>query len=307
MTFKNAKIVSVQTDPNIYHRYNPGNNDRGSQKFVMSRSSLMEFNHCPSRWVKGYGKETTDSLSYGNMLDAYILDNSKFADQFVTQPETYTNDKDEVKAWSGNAKACKEWNAAQIAAGKSVISSDQMEMCIRAKEVMYQDEVIKGFLDHSDFQVMIIAEWHDKGTGLIVPLKCLIDIAPRSESYFKHYLGDLKTCRTAAVDQWPREVFKWGYHIQGAFYLDMYEAATGEARNGFNHILQESYEPFEVGKRMLDEDFIELGRDKYEQAMVKYCECLKSGKFGGYDAYSLTRFEGFTSVGPLPYMITSQV
>lgn len=306
MTIKNATIEGVQIDPQFYHSYNPGDNERGSKDFVMSRSSLMEFNHCPHRWVKGYGKAETDSLSYGNMLDAFILDNAKFASQFAMQPETYINDKDEQKAWSGNSKVCKEWKAGQIAAGKDIISSDQMAMVIRAKEVMYQDEVIKGILETSDFQVMILAEWHDKETGLVIPVKCLIDIVPRKDSQFHMYIADLKSCRTAAPGQWAREVYNWGYHVQAAFYMDMHEAATGEVRNGFAHILQESYEPFEVGKRMLSEEFVELGRDKYEEAMKKYCHCLKSGVFGGYDSYTHTVFDGLTCTDPEAWMISKQ-
>lgn len=306
MTIKNASIESVQTDPAYYHQYNPGDNERGSKNFVISRSSLMEFNRCPNRWVKGYGKAKTDSLSYGNMLDAFILDNSKFASQFVVKPDTYVNSKGKDSSWTRKSKDCASWEDNQIAGGKNIISSAEMAMVIRAKEVMYQDEVIKAVLESSDFQVMIVAEWHCKETGLVIPLKCLIDIAPRKDSHFHMYLADLKSCRTAAPGQWAREVYNWGYHVQAAFYMDMYEAATGEVRNVFAHVLQESFEPFEVGRRMLSEEFVEEGRDKYVNAMSKYCHCLKTGKFLGYDSYTQTVFDGWTCTDPEAWMISKQ-
>jgi len=303
MTIQNAKIVGTQVMPEYYHQYNPDGDGRGEINYVMSRSDLMEFNHCPHRWAMGYHKSKTEALSYGNMLDAFVLDRDRFDEAFIVRPDTYENDKGEIKKWNNNSNTCKKWNAETLKSGMGIISEADLKICKDAENSLLADEVIKGILDTSDFQVMITAEWHDKPTGLKIPLKCLIDIVPRKDSYFHRYLADLKTCRTACVGQWAREVYNWGYHVQGAFYLDMHEAATGEVRNGFAHILQESYEPYEVGRRLIDEDFIELGRDKYFAALEKYCECMKSGKFGGYDDYSMVQFDGFTSVGPESWMI----
>jgi len=306
MTIKNASIEGVQTDPEFYHNYNPGASHRGSKDYVMSRSDLMEFNHCPHRWVGGYHKKKTDALGYGAMIDAFVLDYDRFEIKFVARPNKYLNDKDEEKKWNNNSNTCKAWNAVQAKSGKTVISTSDFDVCMDAQKALLDDEIINSFLESSDYQVMIVAEWHDEKTGLVIPLKCLIDIVPKKDSQFKHYLGDLKTCRTACLGQWAREVFNYGYHIQGAFYLDMYESATGEVRNCFAHVLQESYEPFEVGRRGLDEEFIELGAQKYTEAIEKYCECLKSKTFGGYDDYSLLSFDGFTSTGPEAWMITKQ-
>jgi len=298
MTIQNGTIISTQTDTNIYHKVS--DIARGNIEYVMSRSDLMEFDKCPHRWVQGYSKTRTDSMSYGNLLDAYLLESGRFDDQFAIAPETYAHEKGD-KPWNWNATVCREWREEQHALGKEVIKKQQYEECILASKVLYSDKMINGILSTSNFQVMITAEWKDKDTGLTIPLKCLIDIVPKKGLY----LIDFKTCKSASLGQWPREVYNWGYHIQAAFYMDMYEAATGEVRNGFAHILQESYAPYEVGKRLLDEEFIELGREKYINAIKKYCECLKSGKFGGYDDYSLymLKFDGFTSVGPESWMI----
>lgn len=311
MTIKNAKIHGVGIDPEEYHNYVPIHGDensvtRGKEQYIMSRSDLMEFNHCPHRWAMGYKQEKTSALSYGQMLDSFVLDNARFNDNFIIQPETYTNDKGEIKKWNNNSNTCKAWNAKTLQSGKVIISEKDYSTCVDAQKVLIEDKIIKSVLQASDFQVMVLAEWHDKETGLVIPIKCLIDIVPRKDSPYHMYLADLKSCRSAAPGLWARDVYNYGYHVQGAFYMDMHEAATGEVRNVFSHILQESYHPFEPGKRMLSEEFIELGRDKYVEAMKKYCHCLKSGEFGSYDDYTQPVFDGFTCTSPEPWMISKQ-
>lgn len=295
MTIQTAKIISTQTEPEAYHSYNPDDDGRGEKSYVMSRSDLMEFYHCPHRWAIGFEKKRTDALSYGNLLDAYVLDNERFGNQFVVAPETYTNEKGEDKRWNRNAKVCIEWEGNQCGV---IIKSSELEECRLAKEALMRDPIIKAFLGSSNFQVMITAEWKDE-SGIVVPLKCLIDLVPKEGQY----LGDLKTCRTASNSQWPREVFNYGYHVQAAFYCDMYYAATGEARDGFVHILQENYPPYETGRRLLSEEFIEMGRSKYENALKKYCNCLYTGHWGGYDDNINRQIDGFTITEPLPYMV----
>ncbi|HDY67910.1 MAG TPA: hypothetical protein ENH85_08985 [Candidatus Scalindua sp.] len=269
----------------------------------MSRSDLMEFWHCPHRWIKGYHKKATESTDYGQLIDCYILDNQAFGSKYAVAPKEYYNKKDDKdKPWNWNATFCKDWRAEQVEQGKLVIKSEDLEACKDAGATMLNDQIIGRLLACSDKQVMLTGTWQDE-SGLSIPLKTLIDIVPLKDSAFSQYLCDMKTCRTASPYQWPREVWKYGYHVQAAFYADMYYAATKEARDGFTHILQESYEPYEIGRRLLSEEFIEEGREKYQSALKKYCQCLKSGVWPGYDDDSNMSIDGFTITEPEAWMI----
>lgn len=300
---QDAKITSIQTDPESYHQHNPGNNPRGHKEYVMSRSDLMEFYHCPNRWIQGYHKKATESTDYGNLIDCYILDNKSFDNKYAVAPKEYFNEaKGEDKPWNWNATFCKEWRSEQIQHGKAVIKAEDLEACKMANTTMRGNKIIGKLLSSSDKQVMLTGVWQDK-SGLNIPLKALIDIVPSKDSMFSQYLCDLKTCRSASPSQWPREVWKYGYHVQAAFYADMYHAAIGEARDGFVHILQESYEPYELGRRLLSEEFIEEGREKYQHALGKYCRCLQSGIWPGYDDDKDRSIDGFTITEPEAWMI----
>lgn len=296
---KEARIVSVQTDPEDYFNYKPG--PRGSIDRVMSRSDLMEFFHCPARWVRGYEKKETSAKDYGSMIDSYILDNEAFENKHTVRPKEYYSEKDDVdKPWNMNAKFCKDWMALQ--GDKIVIAEDDIDKCEAALKSAERDSIVNYILENSKKQVMITGMWVDK-SGICVPLKSLLDIVPERDSDYGQYLGDFKTCRSAAVAKWPREIWQYGYHIQAAFYGDMHYAATGETRDGFVHILQESYEPYEVGRRLLSEEFIELGRGIYQSALSKYCECLKSGIWTGYDDDESKSIDGFTITEPEAWMV----
>lgn len=300
---QNAKITSIMTNPESYHLYNPDNGPRGDKEYVMSRSDLMEFWHCPHRWIQGYHKKAIEATDYGSLIDCYVLDNKSFGSKYAVAPREYFNKKDgKDKPWNWNATFCKEWRSEQVEQNKVVIKSEELEACKTAGVAMLNDKIINRMLDCSDKQVMLTGVWQDK-SGLSIPLKTLIDIVPSKDSVFSQYLCDLKTCRTASPSQWPREVWKYGYHVQAAFYTDMYYAATGEARDGFTHILQESYEPYEIGRRLLSEEFIEEGREKYQSALNKYCQCLKSGVWPGYDDDKDRSIDGFTITEPEAWMI----
>lgn len=302
MTIENAKIISTQTSPDEYHLYGNKEYRRGDKDYTMSRSELMEFYHCPHRWLKGFQKKRTEAMSYGNMFDGYVLDKERFDSKFVITPKEYYSEIKKVDMpWTLQANSCKEWTQEQETLGKAVIKSTELDKCINAKKALFEDEIIKSFFDCSDKQVMIVANWKNN-FGMTVPLKCLVDLVPEKGSIFETNLADLKTCNSAHPDVWSNEIFKWKYYVQAAFYMDMHEAATGEIRNEFNHILSESFSPYEVGLRYIEEEFIEKGREIYEAALYKYCVCLSSNKFGGYDDYTQLKFKGFSSVGPKIFM-----
>ena len=66
---------------------------------------------------------------------------------------------------------------------------------------------------------------------------------------------------------WRSKVFKFNYDAQAALYLDVWEVATGEDRQDFKHIVQESYAPYQTQLRLISAEFLEIGRMKYQKAL----------------------------------------
>ena len=71
----------------------------------------------------------------------------------------------------------------------------------------------------------------------------------------------------------------FGYHGQAAFYLDLWNAATGEKRDRFAFLVQQSEAPFEIALVELGQLDIDAGRRWYQQAIAKYAICLQSDEW----------------------------
>ena len=299
---QNAKVVGAQIDPEVYHRRDE-NVPRGHSEYIMSRGELIEFAHCPHRWVNGYHEEESSKpMQWGSLIDTLLLDPDRFSAKYAIAPPTYMaegkkkNDPPTEKKWNLNATYCSNWVDAQK--GKTVIKVDEYAEALKAVEVIKSDGSISNIIDHSSKQVFVVAEYLDEETGIIVPLRILIDIVPEDKS-----LIDLKTCISAEPRAWSRAVYQHGYHVQAAFYLDVYNAAMGDSRNEFRHIIQESFPPYEIGKRVLSDEFIALGRNKYQEALKLYAKCLRDYSWPSYEELQNYSINGWGIVDTEAYMI----
>jgi hypothetical protein len=281
---------------------------RGDADYVMSRGELMDFAVCPSRWLAGYREDGKDSTDWGTLIDTAFLSDD-FSKLYSVAPETYTaepkkkGDEPQQKPWNNNATVCWEWNAEQGRAGRSVIKIHESEAADTAIEKLWADPQVKALMTNAKTQVMVVGTYVDPETAIVVPLKGMLDIVPDvSSSFFGKCLADFKTARSASQREWTKAVFNHHYDAQAALYLDLYVAATGEDRVQFLHLIQESFPPYEIGRRIISEQFVEVGRNKYLSALCRYCECLATGIWPGYDADGIN---GWSIVDPESYMVSA--
>jgi hypothetical protein len=298
MSFLNAHIVGVQVSMDEYRKQTVG---RGADGYVFSRSDLCSISECPHKWVSGFENPDSVESVWGKLIDAMLLTDGKRESPFVVSPEFYTNDKGLEKPWNNNAAVCQEWNESH--ADQFIIGHKIYEEAQQAAYSMRDDPFVKSVLDGSQFQVHVQG-FYRTGCGKVLPIKALIDIVPSGECSNRLY--DLKTTTDASVGKWERKVFDMGYHVQAALYMDLFNAATGESRDTFCHIIQEKDSPYEVGRRMLDESFLEIGRKKYRDALDLAGACVLSGKWPGYDEIGNgTNIRGYTISSPKAWMILS--
>ena len=277
--FQNCKVVGVGVNSETYHSQK---GERGSKDFIMSPSALKAFAECPSRWRAGYESPDSEAKQFGSLLDCLFLTPDQFKGRYAVKPATYKDAKSgDDKPWNGNSNVCKEWLADHD--GFNIVSGAELTNAENAVNRLLSDETISSYHKASDKQVHVAGEWLDAKTGLIIPVQCLIDFVPRKDSEFQKSLGDLKSTRNAGQRPFSRWCFTAGYHIQAAFDLALYTAATGEDRCEWIFILQENYAPFETGRRLLGQDFLDIGRQSFTYALEKYVRCLKTGEWTGYD------------------------
>lgn len=311
-----------------YHRY--GQKDRGEKDRVMSRSDLVKFAKCPRKWLRGEPEEEADSLEFGALLDCLALTPDRYEASYAVCPEVYPSrgmqcpscgsvtdsasckkcKKERVeitveKEWIWSADYCAKWRTDREAEGRACVKADVASEAWKAVARLWQDSLIESFVKASARQTMVCVDWHDPETGIVVPIKCLLDLVPDRKSDFGTMLGDLKTARNASKGAWGRVVDAEGYDVQAALYMDAWNAATGENRDTFAHIIVENQPPYETARRILSDEFINKGRGQYQNALMDYCQCLKSGDFPGYDDHPRNRtLDGWTVIEPELWQLT---
>lgn len=295
--FENARIVGKSVNPVDYHKQVV---PRGDPKFVMSSSSLREMDRCARRWLDGYVPPESDAKDHGSLFDCLLLTPDLFDKRYSLQPDIYLDPDGKEKPWSNNAKFCRAWAKKQEELGFQITTKSDVDACKIAIKRFRADFILNSFVEASDVQVHVEADWRDPDTGLVVPCRALIDCVPRADTEFFKSLGDVKTTKSAARIPWQRWSARNGYHVQAAFHRDMYVAATGEDRIQWHFLIQENFEPWQTARRMLTEKKLNFGRMRYQMALTLYCRALKSGEWPDYDDHP-EAIQGWTEDDAEPF------
>lgn len=282
---KNAVIVGYDTPK---EKYNTETERRASPKYVMRSHAMAEILRNPLRWYRGYESPQTGAKEYGDVLDCLYLTPYQWHQNFCVTPVSYTNKDGKTVKWRADMRVPEVAAWYEAHEGKTVVGQDTLGMAQAAIKRLDEDPLLLKLKVCSRKQVMIVAEWHDKETGLVVPLKCLIDAVPnKDDPIFGNAIFDLKSTKNASPRSFSRDAQKFFYGLQGQFYVDMYNAATGkdEQRSDFGHIVQESFPPYEyrTPPPLMTQRFLNFGRAQYSAALTIYCRGMATGKWPSYD------------------------
>lgn len=302
--FSGARIVSVDTDNAAYRR----NAARGAVDFVMSRSDLVDFLRSPRKWIHSSddGKDT-DATEFGALVDLIALQPRQVNDRVAVTPESYEDDDEELKPWTRRSKICREWEATERARGRMVVSRSEFAEAQKARLNLIDDESILELVVKSQKQVMLTAFYHDALTMADVPVKVLIDLVPdAADKVYGRCLADLKTARNGQYDAWDTVIFDRSYDVQAALYLDVFNAVSqSDQRLDFRHIVVENEPPYETGKRILSQEWIERGRTVYLRALKLYAWCITHDKWPGSDEFANLKWLGWPICGPKAWHLSA--
>lgn len=115
----------------------------------------------------------------------------------------------------------------------------------------------------------------DPVTGLLV--KCRFDKKPDAP-----FGLDVKKTQDARLDHCERAMMNYLYHMQAAFYMDVWEWATGEKLDSFKLLWIEEKAPHACKLRRVNDEAIEEGRRLYRTALNIYADCVATGDWFAY-------------------------
>ena len=91
------------------------------------------------------------------------------------------------------------------------------------------------------------------------------------------FICDVKTCQDASPQAFRRDVYKYNYDLQAAFYMDILGIQK------FKFIVCEVHHPYTVVVHTLDDSFLELGRQKWQRAFADWKHYIKTKEITLYN------------------------
>jgi len=110
-----------------------------------------------------------------------------------------------------------------------------------------------------------------------------VRVRPDCINRISNFISDVKTCQDNSPEAFKRDIYKWGYHLQAAFYMDMCGIDT------FKFIAVTTTFPHTCEVYTLSDEMIEFGRNAYKQAFEKWKIYLESGNVPGYHWYQFAK------------------
>lgn len=212
--------------PGIYYdlpaeKYFPANG--------VSNSQLKHLNP-PARYPVAMATrtETTPFMRMGTLVHSAILEPDKPLPGIVKQPETYTNEKGEVKPWHNGSKTCKQWAINHRAIGWEIMTGDEFDTltnCVRALE---RDPLAMALLGDPELTKTEVSVW----APLKLPSGRTVTRRARLDAVRAPVAADIKVVQEGmgAKREFERLAFDRRYHVQAAYYMDAWNEVCDQGQ-----------------------------------------------------------------------------
>jgi exodeoxyribonuclease VIII len=242
---------------------------------AISSSTLREFARSPlhAHYRMTHPKESA-AMDLGTGAHTAILEPARFGAEYVQGIKVDRRTTVGKTAW---AKFLSE------NVGKGILSADEYEQATGMRDAVWAHPLASAILG-SPGPCEVVAVWEFDSSAPTDPMswrhlcKARIDKLAKWEGTT---VADIKTTRDAREWAFSRDVVRYGYHIQAAWYLDGL-AALAPLERRWVWIVLEQQPPHGVMVYEATSGLLEQGRHEYEKYMRLYLECKASGNWPGY-------------------------
>ncbi len=233
---------------------------------AVGKSDLDLIARSPLHWKqRAFSREETSAMRLGSAVHCAVLEPGAFENRYVQMP----------KHIDRSTKAGKDKYAEFLAAhdGKHILGVEDMDLCLSVADAVRSHPRAAALL--SAGQPEVSALWSDDEFS--VRCRARFDwITPDG------LLLDLKTTADASQRGFAKSCANFRYHVQAAWYLDGYQAATGDLPLGFVFIAVEKNPPYAIALYELDAEAIDLGRALARRDLSRYANAREFDTWPGY-------------------------
>jgi hypothetical protein len=240
--------------PGLYHGIS---NDDYHGGPGVSSSQLKAVGESMADYLWPRRKEST-AMALGTAAHMAILEPDEFEIRVIVSPKV---DK-RTKVGKAEYAEFIERYGPGIESGEIIeLTPDVLSQALQIRDAVYGHPIAAQLF--TDGQPEVSAYWEDEETGILC--KCRPD-----------WLRDdgmevsLKTARRADRDGFMRDAHSYGYHTSTAFYRDGLDI-LGVDHQPTVHVVVETEDPRpeRVAVYVMDDHFVDIGRDKYRSALRK--------------------------------------
>lgn len=197
------------------------------------------------------------SMAFGTAVHTALL-----------EPDNFNKEYYVLHNIDRRTKAGKEQYAAaeKLARNKVMLPSQDKERIDRINE-NFKKNTLAQYYSKGQIELSHYGEYHNAS----------VRIRPDVLNRHKDFIADVKTCQDNSPKAFKNDVYKYAYHLQAAFYMDMLQI------NNFRFITVQSTYPFTVEVYALSEEMIEQGRNAWKQAFLDYEMYLETGVVPSYN------------------------
>ena len=233
----------------------------------MSAHNLMDAEN--SCWIAQYNKahstKATAAMINGTLIHAAI-ETRDIAQFYVLEPPGLN------KRTTAGKQELKEFHEAN--SDKTIITEKQWEMAAGCREAAWSHLYAKPYLEAAKFECSGFANINGVDVKARPDLDCyehqrtLVDIKSRQKGQ-------------ANVEKWLKDWWYYGTYIQAGLQLLVWEKLNRPCDH-YYYLLVENAEPYQVHMVYLDEELIEISKEKTLDVIEKWKSWIGAGSPDGY-------------------------
>ena len=239
--------------------------DYHAQKTYVSSSPLRQMRKSPAHFYdawQGKNENVTHEMEKGTAIHSLLLEQDIW--RYVRRPV-----KADGELIRTNSKEYKEWET-RLEPGQVAVKPEFFDNFEAMLDSFVANKKAMEMLEKAKVEQSVYAQ--DPITMLYVKA--------RPDIWGAGFAADLKSC--SSMDSFEANIFRLGYDIQAAHYLETIKAATGEEIEEFYFIAYEQNSPF--GSRIFKLSLQDLNRAKSQRRLwlSEVAACMKDNTWPSY-------------------------
>lgn len=243
----------IQGMPNeVYHAL-PG----------ISKSGLDLINRSPAHYKYRAARLPTRAMEIGTAIHTALLEPDRFQSEYMLLKDVKDRRASEYK------------QAVKVHGSERVLVSKEADNVAGMQEAVYADPRARELLEAPGYCELSAIAGHNRARF------DKLGWLPGTDEVFAL---DVKKTQDARPEAFARSVANYRYHVQAAYYMDVYKQITGHELDAFYFLAVEEDMPHACRVYRLDDEALMIGREEYLRDLDVYHECIDRNEWPAYSS-----------------------